>query len=860
MNKLLSLLIFSMIGLSVAAQVPKMMNYQGVARDASGKVLQAQPIDLRISIIGSDDINRPVYSEMQSVQTNSFGLFSLKIGSGDVVYGSIEEVDWSKGDFFISTEMDATGSGEFVFMGTSELLSVPYAFYAERSGVAETTVDGSGSRDIPFGGTNGQTIRHDGSNWVASSALYNDGSNVGIGTTSPSQELDVSGDINMATGGALYIGGDKILAVPGTSNVHFGKNTGPSSSGSYNVLIGDQAGENIGSGSYNMFLGYRSGRAMTTGSRNLMLGYGAGLSGISGDDNTYVGQFSGALGTTASDNVFIGSRAGYSNSEGTRNVAIGKEAGRNLTVSNYNSLIGYRAGYNTTTGINNSMIGYAAGFTNTISSNNSFVGMFSGYNSTGSNNTFIGQRAGIDNTSGSYNTYIGSNATGSASLTNAMAIGANASVTGDSSIVLGDNAKVGIGNTAPGYDLDVTGDINFTGTLYDNGVPFSGGGGSGGWTNTGSDVYLTNSSHQVGVGNSSPTSALDVTGTVTATGLKLPTGAVDEYILQTDASGNASWTSGETATGWRRADNTTVYNTGDSVGINTNDPLDKLHIMGSTTRSSITLTPNEPFSGDDATVILTEDDDGTYHMEMTYDGGDNRMYWYGKNNANLNGPHVGINRDNGRVGIGTGTVNPVSELEVVGTVTATAFDAGDASGLSNVYADSLRGSMSADTNDLLQWNGAYWNRIPYGRYAFHASASTDQTVGDTAYDTLRCNNSSSGENFEEPAGVYDNGTYAFEAPVDGIYFFEAATLWDNTTMAEVRNAIFIRVNNTDEVGEWSASGGTDFFGTAVSTTLELNAGDEVRVRIYNGDTTNDMDTFSQSGKYCYFSGYLVFAQ
>ncbi len=377
------------------------------------------------------------------------------------------------------------------------------------------------------------------------------------------------------------------------------------------------------------------------------------------------------------------------------------------------------------------------------------------------------------------------------------------------------------------------------------------------WAENGADAY--NDTHNIGIGTTMPTSKLDVNGTTTTTGLTIPTGAVDDYILQSDATGNANWTNSETALGWRRANNTTVYNTGDSVGINTANPIRPLHIMGSTTLGSMILTPNEPFSGDDASIILSEDDDDTYHMEMKYDGGDNRMYWYGKNNANLNGPHMGINRDNGRVGIGTGTINPVSELEVVGTVTATAFDVGDASGLSNVYADSLRGSMQADTNDILQWNGAYWASLPYHRYAFHASASVDQTVGDTAYDTLRCNNSSSGENFECPAGVYDNATYAFEAPVDGIYFFEAAVLWDNTNLSECRNAIFIRINNTDEVGEWSVSGGTDFFGTGVSTTVELNEGDEVRIRVYNGDN-NAMDTFSQSGKYCYFSGFLVFAQ
>jgi len=138
---------------------------------------------------------------------------------------------------------------------------------------------------------------------------------------------------------------------------------------------------------------------------------------------------------------------------------------------------------------------------------------------------------------------------------------------------------------------------------------------------------------------------------------------------------------------------------------------------------------------------------------------------------------------------------------------------------------------------------------------------------------MHANNTSSGENFEESGGYGDIYQYTttnsgsvlsggggyFTAPVDGIYFFESSVLWDNANGVEGRNAIFIRRNNTDEVGAWSVSGGTDFFSVNVSTTLELNKGDDVSIRIYNGDSSS-MDTFSQSGKYCYFSGFLVFPQ
>lgn len=61
-------------------------------------------------------------------------------------------------------------------------------------------------------GSAGHTLRHNGADWVAAANLYNDGSAVGIGTTSPEATLHVNGDARIGSVGAtgsvrLYRGG-----------------------------------------------------------------------------------------------------------------------------------------------------------------------------------------------------------------------------------------------------------------------------------------------------------------------------------------------------------------------------------------------------------------------------------------------------------------------------------------------------------------------------------------------------------------------------------------------------------------------------------------------------------------------------
>jgi hypothetical protein len=77
--------------------------------------------------------------------------------------------------------------------------------------------------------------------------------------------------------------------------------------------------------------------------------------------------------------------------------------------------------------------------------------------------------------------------------------------------------SLGIGTDSTSYNLEVVGDINFTGTLYQNGTEFvSGGGGGGVWTsNEDNTIYYLSSN--VGIGITNPTQTLEVSGNIKST-------------------------------------------------------------------------------------------------------------------------------------------------------------------------------------------------------------------------------------------------------------------------------------------------------------------------------------------------------
>ena len=131
MKKTLFLLFYT--SLALQAQVPQKMSYQAVLRDVSNELLSLHSVGMRISITRRDISGIPVYSETHYTNTNINGVVTVQVGQGGVITGNFSKIDWSLGPYFIKTETDPNGGSDYQIIGSSELLSVPFALYALNS-------------------------------------------------------------------------------------------------------------------------------------------------------------------------------------------------------------------------------------------------------------------------------------------------------------------------------------------------------------------------------------------------------------------------------------------------------------------------------------------------------------------------------------------------------------------------------------------------------------------------------------------------------------------------------------------------------------------------------------------------------
>jgi len=101
-------------------------------RQANGDVVNNQAVSVRISILAA--LPPAVYVETHAPTTNSFGLVNVVIGNGAATQGAFSTINWGNGPYFIQLEIDVLGGSNYAMMGSQQLMSVPYALYAETSG------------------------------------------------------------------------------------------------------------------------------------------------------------------------------------------------------------------------------------------------------------------------------------------------------------------------------------------------------------------------------------------------------------------------------------------------------------------------------------------------------------------------------------------------------------------------------------------------------------------------------------------------------------------------------------------------------------------------------------------------------
>jgi len=150
MKNIFTLFISFAICILSFAQAPQQFNYQGVARGQAGNPFSNQSLGFKLSILQGTPTGTAVYVETQAVTSDSKGIFSLIVGSGTLVSGSISSINWGGNSFYLKTEIDTTGGSNYQFMGTTQMLSVPYALNSNNGNPAGTIITYAGA-SIPAG-------------------------------------------------------------------------------------------------------------------------------------------------------------------------------------------------------------------------------------------------------------------------------------------------------------------------------------------------------------------------------------------------------------------------------------------------------------------------------------------------------------------------------------------------------------------------------------------------------------------------------------------------------------------------------------------------------------------------------------
>ncbi len=285
MKNILTLICLLFLAVGGFSQAPNLFKYQAVARNTAGDILPNQSVGFEISILQNSSGGTSVYTETHAVTTNEHGLVNLSIGGGAVSSGDFTTIDWGGAVYFLQIKMDAAGGTAYVLMGSSQLLSVPYALNAKTVASIDWTdidnvpadiADGDDDSDILAGlacSANEMAV-YDGSNWNCQ-AIPNSTAGQGATDAYGTAQLVLTAAVTSYT---LIPGLTQTITVPANSKVVVSTNGGVQAVGTgNNHAIADIAifvdGGLVGSGGQQRVIA-----ANTTGLGNMLDNWSFGKS------------------------------------------------------------------------------------------------------------------------------------------------------------------------------------------------------------------------------------------------------------------------------------------------------------------------------------------------------------------------------------------------------------------------------------------------------------------------------------------------------------------------------------------------------------------------------------------------------
>jgi hypothetical protein len=501
-----------------ASALPHLVRFGGAVKDLTGKTMTGV-VGITFALYSEQTGGAALWLETQNVTADGNGHYTVLLGATtpDGLPGGLfssEQAHWvgvqvqgqdEQPRVLLVSAPYALKAADAETLGGKPLSSFVLNESAASSATTQATAGNSTSTNLRPGssptvggsGTTDFVAKFTNSTTIGDSLIFDNGTNVGIGTSSPTAPLQINGNRLLLTSGSTA----EVQFVGSAASARFGEDTTGSffasdtngkvvkfltNNGTLNEWMRITSSGNVGigtttpadkldvNGAVNAATSFNLGGAIfASGSyldENAFLGF-AGNSTMTGSSNTASGPAALHSNTSGSGNTACGNTALFSNTTGGHNTATGNMALGSNTTGGDNTAIGYSALDLNSTGHDNTASGYQAAYSAGTAYENTASGSGALYSNTGNDNTADGKSALYSNTTGLFNTASGayalqSNTTGDhntalgyeadvsvANLVYATAIGANAVGSESNALVLGGTGSyavnVGIGTATP---------------------------------------------------------------------------------------------------------------------------------------------------------------------------------------------------------------------------------------------------------------------------------------------------------------------------------------------------------------------------------------------------------------------------